>query len=85
MKALATQPNVSVKFSMLTFVRNGWESSPEKFAEMKGLIRETLDLFGAERCMFASNFPVDRVNGGFSANSVSSDGQKLLLVPESSA
>jgi predicted TIM-barrel fold metal-dependent hydrolase len=28
-------------------------------------IRDAIELFGAERCMFASNFPVDGMHGTF--------------------
>ena len=28
-------------------------------------IRHTIELFGADRCMFASNFPVDGMHGTF--------------------
>jgi len=29
------------------------------------VVLETIDMFGAERCMFASNFPVDGLRVGF--------------------
>lgn len=30
---------------------------------MRGLVLEVVGLFGAERCMFASNYPVDKLEG----------------------
>ena len=30
---------------------------------MRDLVREVIDVFGPERCMFASNYPVDRLRG----------------------
>ena len=30
---------------------------------MRDLVREVIDVFGPERCMFASNYPVDKIRG----------------------
>lgn len=62
MQALASLPNVQVKLSMLEYVRQGW-MDPASVAHgvVKGLVRETIGLFGPARCMFASNFPVDKL------------------------
>ena len=54
MKALAELPNVVVKVSGLGLPGKQWtvkDNGP--------IIRETIEIFGIERCMFASNFPVD--------------------------
>ena len=32
-------------------------------AKVRDLVREVIDLFGCDRCMFASNYPVERVQG----------------------
>lgn len=53
MAALAAAPNVMVKLSCLCTL-DGWPYEANRDA-----VLETIDLFGAERCMFASNFPVD--------------------------
>ena len=60
MAALAAAPNVRVKLSGIcipghawTVERNGW------------IVREAIALFGAERCLWASNFPVDGLVSGF--------------------
>lgn len=69
MAALAALPNVHVKISGLDYIRHGWAVDAGANAVVKGLVREVVALFGASRCMFASNFPVDlcvlgRVWGG---------------------
>jgi hypothetical protein len=61
---------VAVKVSMRTFVRAGWEvPGSEARAAVAGLLHEVVQLFGARRVMFASNYPVDRVTtpGGLAA------------------
>ena len=34
-----------------------------KEEHVRRLVREVIGLFGADRCMFASNYPVDRIQG----------------------
>lgn len=49
-------PNVVIKISGLGMAPGGFD------AEMnRRLASETLEVFGPERCLFASNFPVDRL------------------------
>lgn len=56
MKLLACQPNVLVKLSGLgTFLR---KVNP---AQMRPVVHETLELFGPARCMFGSNFPIEKI------------------------
>ncbi len=56
MRALAAAPNVHVKLSGLgTFER---ACSVDLWSPV---IRETVDLFGPERCMFGSNFPTEKL------------------------
>lgn len=62
MRALAAQPNVSVKISGLAML--DWHWTRESF---KPFVLETLEIFGADRVMVASNFPVDRLFGTFAA------------------
>jgi predicted TIM-barrel fold metal-dependent hydrolase len=62
MRALAAQPNVWVKVSEL-----GLRDQPWSVAINRGVVRETLELFGVERCMFASNYPVAGLRVGFDA------------------
>jgi len=55
MRALAVAPNVHVKLSGLgTFART---CSVELW---RPVIRETVELFGPERCMFGSNVPIEK-------------------------
>jgi predicted TIM-barrel fold metal-dependent hydrolase len=54
MRLLAERPNVSVKISGLGMFDRQWTVET-----IRPFVRETIDIFGAGRCMFASNFPVD--------------------------
>ena len=60
MKALAGQPNVSAKISGLGMM--DWRWSTES---IRPFVLDTIEYFGVERCMFASNFPVDRLYSSF--------------------
>jgi predicted TIM-barrel fold metal-dependent hydrolase len=56
MRRLADCPNVHTKFSGLgTFIRR---NDPGHIAEV---VAETLDLFGAQRCVWGSNFPIEKL------------------------
>jgi predicted TIM-barrel fold metal-dependent hydrolase len=59
MAALARLPNVHCKLSCLCTL-DGWPYEANRRA-----VLETIDLFGTQRCMFASNFPVDSLRIGF--------------------
>jgi len=61
MKALSELPKVHVKLSMLNNLLPGWEGDEEKAKKVKEKVMEVIELFGSHRCMFASNFPVDKV------------------------
>ncbi|MBW8814011.1 MAG: amidohydrolase family protein [Caulobacterales bacterium] len=62
MAALAALPHVCVKLSGAGFIRRPWS------AETVGpYVLRAIDLFGPERCMFASDFPTDALFGGFDA------------------
>ncbi|MBT5832988.1 MAG: amidohydrolase family protein, partial [Candidatus Latescibacteria bacterium] len=63
MKALSELPNVSMKLSMLFFAQHGYHQNATKENKIKNMVREVIDLFGCNRCMFASNYPVDRIQG----------------------
>ena len=57
MEALASCPHVRCKISGLTVQGKPWT------LQVNGaVIRETIGMFGVNRCMFASNFPVDGVS-----------------------
>lgn len=57
---LAKRPNVSCKISGLAMVDRSWTS-----ASLKPFVLQVIETFGVERCMFASNFPVEKVHGAF--------------------
>ena len=54
MRALAACENVWCKISCLCLPTGGWD-----YEDNRRVVLETIDIFGAGRCMFASNFPVD--------------------------
>ncbi len=54
MTALAQAPNVAVKISGL-----GQPGQPWTVAANSEVVLDTIRIFGTQRCMFASNFPVD--------------------------
>lgn len=60
MAGLAEQPNVVVKISGL-----GLYGKPWRVEDNAWIVREIIAMFGAERAMFASNFPVDSLCGSF--------------------
>ena len=56
MRRLAGQPNTRTKFSGLgTFIRR---NDPAHIAEIAA---QTLELFGARRCLWGSNFPIEKI------------------------
>lgn len=56
MKAIAANSNIYVKISMLGYAVPGWIKSESRTALMRDLVRETVALFGPNRCMAATNF-----------------------------
>ena len=62
MRTLAGHPNVAVKISGL-----GLRGRPWSVEDNAPVVRDTIELFGASRCMFASNFPVDSLVASFDA------------------
>jgi predicted TIM-barrel fold metal-dependent hydrolase/NADPH-dependent 2,4-dienoyl-CoA reductase/sulfur reductase-like enzyme len=67
-KSLAACPNVVVKLGGMAMRINGWDfhtkveppSSQELAATWKPYVETCIEAFGAARCMFESNFPVDK-------------------------
>jgi predicted TIM-barrel fold metal-dependent hydrolase len=62
MRLIAACPNVSLKLSEL-----GLRDRPWDYEENRAIVLEAIDLFGVDRCMFASNFPVAGLKIGFDA------------------
>jgi predicted TIM-barrel fold metal-dependent hydrolase len=62
MVKLAAEPNVVSKLSGLgTFIHKVDEK------QIGDIARETIGLFGAERCLFGSNFPIEKLWSSYSA------------------
>ncbi|ADG11194.1 amidohydrolase [Caulobacter segnis] len=60
--ALAERPNVSCKISGLAMIDRAWTVE-----SLEPFVLRVIETFGVERCMFASNFPVEKVHGAFGA------------------
>jgi predicted TIM-barrel fold metal-dependent hydrolase len=56
LRTLAAQPNIAVKISGLGMFDHHFTTE-----SLRPLVLETIDAFGADRAMFASNFPVDKL------------------------
>jgi predicted TIM-barrel fold metal-dependent hydrolase len=57
---LAQQPNIFTKISGLAMMDRHWTT-----ASLRPFVLETIEIFGVERCLFASNFPTDKLFGSF--------------------
>jgi len=60
MKTFARAPNMVVKISGLGMRDRNWTVD-----SIRPWILETIDIFGVDRCMFGTNWPVDRLYGDF--------------------
>jgi predicted TIM-barrel fold metal-dependent hydrolase len=60
LETVAAKPNVAIKISGL-----GRAGLPWTLEANGPIIRDAISIFGVERCMFASNYPVDRLAGSF--------------------
>ena len=60
MRRLAAVSNIWVKISGLGMVDWNWTE-----ASIRPFVLDTIDCFGVDRCMFASNFPVDKLYSSF--------------------
>jgi len=60
LEALALQPNVHIKLSEF-----GLKDSLWNYDDNRIVVLTALEIFGPERCMFASNFPVDGMCASF--------------------
>jgi len=62
MQLLAQAPNVAVKISGLGMADHDWTVE-----RIRPWILATIEAFGPERCMFGTNWPVDRLYSGYRA------------------
>lgn len=60
LKKLADLSNVVIKLSGVGQAEGSWT-----YDVLKTLVLDAIEIFGVDRCMFASNFPVDRCYSGF--------------------
>lgn len=60
MRALAALPHAHAKLSGVGFAYRPWS-----MAQVRPLILEAIDVFGPDRCLFASDFPTDKLFGSF--------------------
>lgn len=60
MRALAACPNVAVKLCGYGMVDNRWNTE-----SIRPFVLGPIEWFGPQRCMFASNFPVDRLMASY--------------------
>ena len=56
LEALGTAPNISAKISALGMLDQQWTTE-----SITPFVLDAIDILGVDRCMFASNFPVDRL------------------------
>jgi predicted TIM-barrel fold metal-dependent hydrolase len=60
MRALAASPHCYCKLSCLCLPDGPWDDESNR-----RVVLEAIETFGVERCMFASNFPVDSLCADF--------------------
>ena len=60
MRALAASPHVCVKLSGVGFIRRDWTID-----QVRPFLLEAIDMFGPSRCLFASDYPTDKLFGSF--------------------
>jgi len=73
LEALALQPNVHIKLSEF-----GLKDSPWNYDDNRVVGGTALEIFGPERCMFASNFPVAGLRASYDTIA---DGMATMLAP----
>ena len=62
LRLLAAQPQIAIKISGLGITDRAWTME-----SLRPIVLECIEAFGIQRCMFASDFPVERVHGTFDA------------------
>ena len=62
LKALAESPNVCCKVSGLGMFNPGWTA-----ADLRPIVLTVIEVFGPQRVMFGSNFPVDKLYNSYEA------------------
>ena len=62
LRDIAALPQFHCKLSGLGMFRTGWTTE-----DIRPIVETCLELFGSERCMFGSNFPVDSLRSNYGA------------------
>ncbi len=62
MRRLAEAPNIAAKISGLSMFHHDWTAGI-----IRPFVLDTIEIFGTGRCMFASNFPVDKLASDYDA------------------
>ena len=60
LREIARAANVVLKISGI-----GLADKPWSYDDNRPVVLDALDIFGVERCLFASNFPVDKLTGSY--------------------
>lgn len=60
MRALAALPQAAVKLSGFGFIHRRWTVD-----QIRPILLEAIEIFGPKRCLFASDFPTDKLFGSF--------------------
>ncbi|MFM9940348.1 MAG: amidohydrolase family protein [Hyphomicrobiaceae bacterium] len=60
LRRAASAPQISMKISGFGIKGVGWP-----FEQQRPIVRDVIEAFGVDRCLFASNFPVDGLTGSF--------------------
>lgn len=60
MQALAVEPNLAIKISGLGMFNHRWTTE-----QIRPIVRQAIEIFGVDRCMFASGFPVEGLYGSY--------------------
>lgn len=60
MTKLASLPHVAVKLSGFGFIHRKWT-----IEQVRPYLLKAIDIFGTKRCLFASDFPTDKLFGSF--------------------
>jgi predicted TIM-barrel fold metal-dependent hydrolase len=77
MEALAACSNVQVKLSEF-----GLRDAPWRFEDNAPIVRDTVAIFGWQRCMFGSNFPVASLRIGYPSLVRAMSGALAHLLPD---
>lgn len=62
LQTIAAEPNVVLKISGIGVPGKAWTVDANR-----DIVLDSIQTFGADRCMFASNYPVDRMGGDYRA------------------